>query len=88
MSTVNMDKYFKKFDYEGASTLTVFKALKHSTFIGRNNGQQGTQEEQRAKQIPKSKTSEVVVPQTESRGTDSAGKVACKLWYIGWCFAK
>ena len=55
MNTVSVDKYFMKFDCKGASMLTVFKALNHSTFIGRNNGQQWPKEEQRAKQIPQSK---------------------------------
>lgn len=39
VNTVSMDKYFKKFDCKGASTPIVFKALKNSIFMGRNNWQ-------------------------------------------------
>lgn len=39
MNTVSIDKYFEKFDCKGASTPIVFKALKNSIFMGRNNWQ-------------------------------------------------
>ena len=39
VTTMSMSKYFKKFDYKGASTSIVFKALNDPVTMGRDNWQ-------------------------------------------------